>query len=113
MAKYHQRSAKQDIQPYLTIREELTVEEGIVLKGNCIVMPHKKNQATLQLINEGHLGLGKCKLRDKDTVYWPGLNDQLEKLILNCELSLKYSQSKCNYISSIRNTSASLVQAFH
>ena len=31
----------------------------------------------------------------KDTVYWPGLNDQLEKLILNCELSFKYSHSKC------------------
>ena len=26
---------------------------------------------------------------------WPGLNDQLEKLILNCELGLKYSYSKC------------------
>ena len=30
----------------------------------------------------------------KDTVYWWGLNDQFEKLILNCELCLKYSQSK-------------------
>ena len=27
-------------------------------------------------------------------MYWPGLNDQLEKLILNCELCLKYSHSK-------------------
>ena len=28
-------------------------------------------------------------------MYWPGLNDQLEKLVLNCELCLKYSHSKC------------------
>ena len=55
---------------------------------------HKKHQATLQLIHEGHLGLGKCKLRAKDLVYWPGLNDQLEKLILICELCLKYLPSK-------------------
>ena len=40
------------------------------------------------LIHEGHLGLNKIKLRAKDTVYWPGLNEQLEKLVLNCELSL-------------------------
>ena len=59
------------------------------------MVPHKKHQATLKLIHEGHLGLGKCKLRAKDTVYWPGLNDQLDKLILNCDLCLKYSQSKC------------------
>ena len=60
-----------------------------------IVIPHKKCQGTLHLIHEGHFGLNKCKLRVKDTVYWPDLNDQLEKLILNCELYLKYSHSKC------------------
>ena len=27
--------------------------------------------------------------------HWPGLNDQLEKLVLNCESCLKYSHSKC------------------
>ena len=80
--------------PYWTFREELTVEDGIVLKGTHIVIPHKKCHATLQLIHEGHLGLGKCKLRAKDTVYCPGLNNQLEKVILNCELWLKYSHPK-------------------
>ena len=65
------------------------VEDGIVLKGTQIVISTKKHEAILKLIHEGHLGLNKCKLRAKDTVYWPGLNDQLEKLILNCELCLK------------------------
>ena len=51
-------------------------------------------QATLHLYMKDHLKLGKCKLRTKDTVYWPGLNDQLAKWILNCELCLKYSHSK-------------------
>ena len=54
----------------------------------------KKHGANLKLIHEGHSGLGKCKLRAKDTVYWPGLNDQLENLILICELCLKYSYAK-------------------
>ena len=71
------------------------MEDGIVLKGTCIVIPHKKCQAILNLIHEGYLGLNKCKLRAKDAVYWPGLNEQLEKLGLNCELCLKYSHSKC------------------
>ena len=70
------------------------MEDGIVLKGTHIVIPSKKHQATLNLIHKGHLGVNKCKLRAKDTVYWPGLNDQVEKLVLNCELCLKYSHSK-------------------
>ena len=89
------REVSSEIQPYWTFREELTVEDGVVLKGTQIVVPQKKHEATLKPIHEGHLGLGKCKLRAKDKVYWPGLNGQLEKLILNCELYLKYSHSKC------------------
>ena len=91
------REVPNEIQAYWTFKEELTIEDCIVLKGTQIVVPHKKLETTLKLNHEGHLGLGKCKLRAKDTAYWPGLNDQLEKLILNCELCLKYSHAKCKY----------------
>ena len=86
-----------EVQPYWTYKEELTIKYYIILKGTQIVVPHRKHEATLKLIHQGHLGIGKCKLRAKDTVYWPGLNDQLEKLILNCELCLKYSHAKCKH----------------
>ena len=33
-------------------------------------------------------------MRAKETVYWPGINEQLEQLLLNCQLCLKYSRSK-------------------
>ena len=59
------------LQPYLTFREELKIEDGIILKGTLIVVPTKKHEAVLKLIHEGHLGLNKCKLRAKETVYWP------------------------------------------
>ena len=95
------REVPSKIQAYWTFREELTVEDGIILKGTQIVVPHKKYQATLQLIHEGYLGLGKCKLRAKDIVNWPGLNDQFMKSVLNCELCLKYSHSKCRQKPSI------------
>ena len=71
------------------------MEHGLILKVTRIVIPNKKCEAILKLIHEGHLGLNKCKLCAKETVYWPGLNDQLEKPVLNCELCLKYSHSKC------------------
>ena len=60
------REVPSEIQPYWTFREELTVKDGIVLKGTHIVIPHKKCQAMLNLIHEGHLGMNKCKLRAKD-----------------------------------------------
>ena len=63
------------------------IEDGIISR---IVIPAKKCESVLKLIHEGNLGLNKCKLHAKETVYWPELNDQLEKMVLNCEFCLKY-----------------------
>ena len=70
---------------------EMTIEYGLILKGMRIVIPSQKQAEILKLIHEGHMGLTKCKLQAKETVYWPSLNDQLEKLVLNCQLCLKCS----------------------
>ena len=83
-----------EVQKYWTFHEELTIEDGLVLKGMRIIIPNKKREEILKLIHEGHLGLNKCKMRAKETVFWPGINKQLEQLILNYQLCLKYSRSK-------------------
>ena len=59
-----------------------------------IIIPNNEREEILKLIHEGHLGLNKCKMRAKETVYWLGINEQLDQLILNCQLCLKYSRSK-------------------
>ena len=84
-----------ELQPCWTFRKELTIEDGLIMKGTRIVIPSKQCQAILKQIHEGYLGLDKCKLRAKETVYWPGLNNELEDLVLNCQLCLKYSTAQC------------------
>ena len=88
------REIPQVLHPYWTFHEELTIEDGLVLKGTRIIIPTKKCKAILRQIHNSHLGLTKCKLHAKQAVYWPGLNEQLEQLILNCQLCLKYSRLK-------------------
>ena len=96
------------LQPYWTFRDELTVEDGLILKGTRIVIPTKQQEAILKLIHEGHFGLNKCKLHAKETVYRPGLNDQLEDLVLNSKLCLKYSN-----LSASMNLGYHLVKKYH
>ena len=88
------KEVPQDIQKYWTFCKELTIEDGLILKGMWIIIPEKMREDILKQIHEGHLGFNKCQMRVKETVYWPGLNDQLENPILNCQLCLKYSKSK-------------------
>ena len=82
------------LQPLWTFREELTVEDGLISKGTRFDIPTKQWEAIWNWFLKVHLGLNKYTLWAKETVYWPGLNDQLEDLVLNCELCLKYSTSK-------------------
>ena len=49
------------LQPYWTFREELTIEDGLILKGTRIIIPGKKREAILNH-HDSHLGLQKCKL---------------------------------------------------
>ena len=74
-----------EIKTFWTFQEELTIEDGLILKETSIVVPSMNQAEILKLIHECHLGLTNCKLRAKETVYWPGLNNQLEQLVLNCD----------------------------
>ena len=82
------------LQPYWTFREELTVEDGLILKGTRIVTNHAVG-SYFETDSQRTFRLKQMQAACKKTVYWPGMNDQLENLVLNCELCLKYSNSKC------------------
>ena len=53
----------------LTFREEMTIEDGLILKATRIVIPPSMRESTLHLLHEGHLGFTKCYNRAKQTVY--------------------------------------------
>ena len=52
----------QVLHPYWAFHEELTIEDGLILKGTQIVIPNKKHETILNQIHDSHLGLKKCKL---------------------------------------------------
>ena len=51
-----------EIPPFWTFHEELTIEDGLVLKGTRIVIPRRKQDDILKQIHKDHLELTKCKL---------------------------------------------------
>ena len=82
------------IQPYWTSCEEMTIEDGLLLKGTCIIIPQTFHKEMIQLLHIGHLGLEKCLNRAKQSMYWPGLYEKLKDLITNCMTCLKFSAQK-------------------
>ena len=58
------------LHPFWPFRDELAVEDGLIIKGKCIVIPATQQQLILSQLHEGHQGSAKTKLRAKDCVYW-------------------------------------------
>ena len=60
-------------------------------KNNRIVIPSPECDDILKQIHYGHLGINKCQLRTRETVYWPGISKAIENIVSNCETCLKFS----------------------
>ena len=83
-----------DIQPYWTFNEEMTIEDGLLLKGTHIIVPQTLHKEMIQFLHTGHLRLEKYLNRAKQSMYWPSLNEELKDLVTNCTTCLKFSTQK-------------------
>ena len=83
-----------ETQPYWTFHEQITIEDGLLLKGTCIIVPQTLYKEMIQLLHTGHLGLEKCLNRAKQSMSWPSLYDELKDLVTNCTTCLKFSVQK-------------------
>ena len=59
-----------DIRPY---RDEVSCVDGLLFKGNKLVVPHALRAQMLDKIHESHQGIVKCKQRARDILFWPGM----------------------------------------
>ena len=74
------------VKSYWNFRDELNIIDGIVLKGNCIVIPTKFRSELLSLLHDdSHLGIDKCIQQAKGSVYWPNIVEDIKSIVNKCE----------------------------
>ena len=54
------------------------------MRNNRIVIPSSLHEDMLDRLHTGHQGITKCRRRALQSVWWPGLNSHLERLVTNC-----------------------------
>ena len=79
---------------YLNIATELSVKDGILMRGNRLVIPSALRLEMLDRIYTGHQGIVKCRERARQFIWWPGLSIQLEELVKNCATCRKCVQQR-------------------
>ena len=64
--------------------DQLTVEQGCVLWGFCVVIPEKFREWLLNQIHEEHAGMCKMKALARCYLWWPILDKEIEPKVKSC-----------------------------
>ena len=83
-------SLPRELQEYWNVRDELHEADGLVLRGDRLVVPSDLRQDMLKLIHESHQGMDKCKARARTVLYWPGMASDIETITGQCHVCLRF-----------------------
>ena len=72
--------------PYWNYRDELSVCNDIIFKGEKVIIPNSMQQEMLRNIHSSHLGVEKCKRRARDVMFWPRMAAQIQDTVANCHI---------------------------
>jgi len=78
------------LQVYFSFREELSIQDGVVLKGERIVVPSSLRQCVMDKVHASHLGIKGCLRRAKEAFYWPDIYKQITEFISRCRIYNSY-----------------------
>ncbi|GBN54857.1 hypothetical protein AVEN_131058-1 [Araneus ventricosus] len=66
---------------YWQNRYEISVQDGLLMRGCKIIIPKSHQAEVLNQIHEGHLDITKCRARARFSMYWPGISTEIEEKI--------------------------------
>ena len=70
---------------YFHVRDELTVQEGVILRGERVVIPKSLRKGILADLHTAHQGVESTLRRARENIYWPNMNRDIKEHISRCE----------------------------
>ena len=82
------------VTPYFSVRDELCVHDGLVFRGERLVIPKAMRQVIKQDLHLGHIGVEGTLRRAREYVFWPGMTDEIRQWIECCEACREFEISQ-------------------
>ena len=75
-----------EVLPYFSIRDELSVQDGIIFRVERAVIPAELRNVFKEKIHSSHLGIEGCLRRARAAIYWPNMNADIKDYISKCSV---------------------------
>jgi len=82
------------VSPYFNMRDEMSVQDGLIFKGERVVVPKAARGELLRRIHNSHLGVYGCLKRARECLYWPGMTNDIKNHVSTCEACREYEGSQ-------------------
>ena len=77
---------------YWDFSDELSTDDGMLLKGPRLIIPWELQEEYLSCLHEGHLSASKVQENAKQHMYWTGIDVDIEDYTKRCQECIKRSQ---------------------
>ena len=62
------------------------MEDGLITKGARLLIPFTLRRKVMKQIHDGHLGIEKCILKARESVFWPGISSDICEAVEKCAI---------------------------
>ena len=83
--KKTQASMDAEVRNFFNVKNDLWIEEDLVMLRDRIVIPKSLRQQVLKSLHSAHQGTEGMRARASSCVYWPGLNGSIAETRRNCK----------------------------
>ena len=76
------------VSPYFNMRDKMPIQDGLIFKGERVVVPKAARGELLRGIHNSHLGVNGCLDRACECLHWPDMTGDIKNHVSTCILSL-------------------------
>ncbi|UYV71663.1 K02A2.6-like, partial [Cordylochernes scorpioides] len=88
------KKMSQALLSYWHVKDELGVQNGLLMRGCRLVIPASMKLEILDKLHTGHFGITKTRLRARETVWWPGISEEIAETVRKCSVCIQEAVSK-------------------
>ncbi|UYV75322.1 hypothetical protein LAZ67_12003488 [Cordylochernes scorpioides] len=88
------KKMSQALLSYWNVKDELGVQNGLLMRSCRLVIPASMKLEILDKLHAGHFGITKTRLRARETVWWPGISEEIAETVRKCSVCIQEAVSK-------------------